>query len=323
MSNAESHVRPDPKLAREARDWVVRLASGEVQAADLQVFHRWKGQSDTHARAFEQERAFWQQLGALAPGGERAQDRVLPLQPARAAPLIGRRGFIAGGIAAGAAVWALDVPHKWQDWTSDLHTGFGEMAGMTLPDGSVATLNTDSAIALDFQAGRRRVQLLRGEAEFRVPDDNGPHLSVAALEGITEARGSVFSVGIEAGQARVTVSQGAVRVIAAGDRLELGPSDQAVYQNGTRLADLGQVDPEVAFAWREGRIIFDGKRFDLAMQELARYVPEKVVMGPGINAAMPVSAIFSTSAAHDAITALALTQGLSVRRVPQVMILVS
>ncbi|NPD16360.1 DUF4880 domain-containing protein [Xinfangfangia sp. D13-10-4-6] len=351
MSRALTSPKADPKLAREARDWLVRLSAGGIGAEDLQQFRQWRAQSPEHGRIFDLERSFWQQLDGLAPAraqtdqasaqtraqtpaqtrtqtrtqsGQRSapQPAIAVLQPRRA--LIGRRGFLAGGVAAGAAAWAVDLPHQWQDWQSDLHTGFGEMAGMTLPDGSVATLNTDSAIALGFEDGQRQVTLLRGEAEFRVPDDRGQPLQVMALDGITEARGGVFSVGVEADQARVTVSEGAVRITAAaGHMLELAAAEQAVYGPGRRVAAVGTIDPEIAFAWRQGRIIFDGKRFDAAMEELARYVPERVVMGSRVNHAMPVSAIFSTNAARDAISALALTQGLSVRRVPKVMILVS
>lgn len=318
MSDAAPRTKADAKLAREARDWVVRLASGEVAPAELQRFRAWKAQSEAHARAFAGERRFWQQLDGL---GEMAGPVPPVAKPA--APRIGRRGFLAGGIAAGAGAWALDLPHRWQDWTADLHTGFGEMAGMTLPDGTIATLNTDSALALEFSRGQRQVRLLRGEAEFRVQAGTSP-LRVAALDGVTEAQASVFSVGLADREARVTVSEGQVRVSPAlGQPLDLGASEQAVYGMGLAVAALGPVDREIAFAWREGRIIFDGRRFDQAVSELARYVPEKVVLGPGVDSALPVSAVFSTSAAHEAIGALALTQGLSVRRIPQVMILLS
>ncbi len=70
-------------------------------------------------------------------------------------------------------------------------------------------------------------------------------------------------------------------------------------------------------------MIFDGKPFGKALGELGRYVRERVVLGDRSRAGEPVSAIFSIRQANEAIVALARTQGLSVRRIPGIVIYVS
>lgn len=50
---------------------------------------------------------------------------------------------------------------------ADLITETGQMAQHPLPDGGMAVLNTNSALALDFALGRRKIRLLKGEAGRR------------------------------------------------------------------------------------------------------------------------------------------------------------
>ncbi len=51
-------------------------------------------------------------------------------------------------------------------WQADYLTATGELQQVTLPDGSHMTLNTASAVALDFKEGRRRIKLLAGRSLF-------------------------------------------------------------------------------------------------------------------------------------------------------------
>ncbi|MEP9370460.1 FecR domain-containing protein [Xanthobacter sp. VNH20] len=47
----------------------------------------------------------------------------------------------------------------------------GERRTVALGDGSMVELNTDTAMAVDLQAGRRSVRLFRGKAFFQVTHD--------------------------------------------------------------------------------------------------------------------------------------------------------
>jgi transmembrane sensor len=133
--------------------------------------------------------------------------------------------------------------------------------------------------------------------------------------------------------ATITVSEGRVlvsgpaaaqdRAEAAPRRVELGASEQTAYAEGGAPQPVVAVDTETVLAWRSGRVIFEGRPFASAVAELARYMPERIVMRPGVDGNVPVSAIFSTSEAFAAMQALARTQGLTVRRVPRVMVLIS
>ncbi|MGS1097356.1 FecR family protein (plasmid) [Aquamicrobium terrae] len=332
----EPDKRPDidRRIALDARDWIVRLTSGNVSDMDLQRFKAWRDRSPDHSQAFERERMFWQQLQVL--DGE--SDGMPPFRPPlrhRGHGLISRRSFlIGGGVAAAAAAAAVvAVPRLQLMWNADFTTAVGEQAEIPLPDGSVATLNTDTAIAVDFTPQLRLVTLLKGEVEFKVRPDPSSLFRVAALGGNSDALGTTFSAKAIEGVATITVCEGHVRVTGpatptdlnemAARKVELVTSEQTSYVAGEGPLPASAVDTDVVMAWRYGRVIFEGKPFSAAIAELGRYVPERIVLRPGVGPNVPVSAIFSTRDAFDAVQALAKTQGLVARRIPGVVILVT
>jgi len=344
MDEADKRHDRDRRAALDARDWIVRLTSGDVSAAELERFKAWRDQSPEHRRAFERERIFWRQLQVLDGTSNGTSDGPLdgpwdgmpPYRPRRAgsrAP-VGRRAFlIGGGAVAATAAAMIAMPRLQVWWRADFTTAVGERGTIPLPDGSVATLNTDSAIAVDFMPGLRLVRLLKGEAEFGVRPDASAPFRVAALGGNSDALGTAFSVKALDGVATVTVREGRVRVAgpaaptdpggSVAGTVELVASEQTRYASGERPVPASTVDIEAVMAWRDGRVIFEGRPFAAAMAELGRYVPERIVLAPGVRPDVPVSAIFSTADALDAVRALAKTQGLVARRVPGVVILVS
>lgn len=322
----------DRRIALEARDWIVRLTSGNIDDVELERFKAWRDCSAAHRQAFEQERVFWQQLQVL--DGQSDGMPPFPAPVREQVSLLGRRGFLVGGGAiAAATAGVLLYPRVELLWKADFSTAVGEVTDFTLPDGSVALLNTDSAIAVNYMSNLRLVELLKGEAEFKVNADPTVPFRVAALGGNSDTLGTTFSVSAIDGLATVIVTEGNVRVYGPASPSSMPGSDatgvsleaaeQTTYLSGEPPLDPTPADTEVSLAWRKGRIIFEGRPFGSAMTELERYVPERIVLRPGIRGDVPVSAIFSTREAVLAVAALAKTQGLTARRIPGVMILVS
>ena len=325
----ESDKRPDRdrRIALDARDWIVRLASGDAGEAELRAFKAWRDAAPEHGRVFERERRFWQELQVLEhAAANRSVDR-----PARSSP--SRRGFIAGGALAAAAAGIVVMPRLERLWQADFVTAVGEQKEIALPDGSLATLNTDSAIAVDFRPELRLVRLLGGEAAFRVKPGASAPFRVASLDGNSDAFDAQFSVSALEGIATVTVAGGRTRVAApaapeaGADRdsgaVDLRENEQTHYAAGRQPAPVMAVDSDALMAWRSGRVIFEGRPFAAAIAELGRYVPERIVMRPGVASQLPVSAIFSTREAFSAVQAMAKTQGLTARRIPGVAIIIA
>ncbi|MEP7457442.1 FecR domain-containing protein [Phyllobacterium sp. SB3] len=332
MNEDEKGSDIDRRVSLDARDWIVRLTSGNVSDVELHRFRAWLDRSLQHRRAFERERTFWQQLQVLDGASPAAS---ASRQPQRVKPaLIGRRIFLAGGGATVAALGATIAMPRVELWRrADFRTGVGEQAEFSLPDGTIAALNTDSAIAVDFQSDLRLVELLSGEAEFRVQPGLSSIFRVAALGGNSDTLGTTFFVQVINGRATVAVAEGRVRVTgpvaphdhggSGADEVELGAEEQTQYSRGERPYATMPIDTDAALAWRTGRIIFEGRPFVSAIAELGRYLPERIVVAPGVDTGVPVSAVFSTREVWPAVQALARTQGLSTRRVPGIIVMIS
>jgi transmembrane sensor len=320
----------DRRAALEARDWIVRLTSGKVDAQDMARFKAWRDAAPAHRVAFERERDFWQELQVLErrAGVRRGAIPAAPLRDAR----LGRRAFLAGsGALAAATVGLLAAPRLEVWWNADLATAVGEQAEFSLPDGSTVLLNTDSALALDFQGGARRVALLRGEAEFRIAGASEGPFQVASLGGESETLSALFTVKELAGDTIVSVREGWVHVsgsrrssdLAGAASVAVGANQQTRYAHGEWPRPAVPVDMDTVLAWRSGRLIFEGQSFGTAVAEIARYLPERVVVAPTVAQDIPVSAVVSTGEPLVALRTLAGTMGLSTSRVPGVLILLS
>lgn len=327
MDESEKREVISDRASKDARDWVVRLSSGNMTEAELARFKAWRVASEENAQAFIRERMFWQQLSVVDPRPENERSPV----PRRS---MGRRAFLMGSSAAAAASIAVVAGPKLKLlWQADYRTAAGEQKDLSLPDGTNVTLNTDSALASRFRPGLRLVELLQGEAAFDVRQDRDAPFRVAALEGNTDVIASAFAVRALGDEATVTVTRGDALVFGPAPEeassmprvgvINIKADQQTSYFRGRAPVPATSVDLEQALAWRSGRVIFDGRPFVDAMAELGRYVPERIVLADRSRTYDPVSAIFSIRQAGAAIAALAETQGLTARRIPGVMIILS
>lgn len=314
------------RIELEARDWVVRLTSGKVNESDLDSFHAWRNCHPEHRAAFERERLFWRQLEALPV-------EAPPTPAAKQQPVLGRRGLLVGG-AALAATGLMLAPrlHRW--WISDFVAPVGEQMTLSLPDGSSAYLNSGSALRVAYGPDLRLVALTSGEAEFSVkPAKDGLPFRLAMLGGNTDMFVGRFVARIEDNSATISISEEHAEVFGpAEERAQAAdfPDAVRISKNQQTTYSLGEVpttpigaDMELTLAWRQQKIIFEGKAFSGAIEEIGRYLREPVFLRPGIDRNLPVSGIFSTRAPIAALEALAKTQALTVRRIPGVAILVT
>ncbi|MBG6388477.1 DUF4880 domain-containing protein, partial [Pseudomonas aeruginosa] len=157
MNAADEGRIPSPILD-EAAEWLVRLQDSGCTDDTRQACAQWRQRSPQHAHAWERAERLLQCLGRLPPelalptlGRERGLDRRRAIK---------HLALVLGGASLGLATWQAE---PLRDWLADQRTGVGEQRRLTLPDGSLLTLNTDSAVDLAFDASQRLVRLLRGE----------------------------------------------------------------------------------------------------------------------------------------------------------------
>lgn len=217
--NAEIHS--------QAADWVVEFQTGEADAATRERFARWLRSSPEHVRAYIELVTLWEDarlydrsraidIDALIAAAHGEPNVVSLGSPRNVGPASERSTFrtrTAFNIAVAAAV-ALLVMGGLLIMSRPVQyaTGIGEQRTVSLSDGSSVELNAVSRIRVEFSAHQRRVDLLEGQALFRVAKNAArPFLVVSGGTRVRDV-GTQFDVNRNLSGTIVTVIEGLVSV---------------------------------------------------------------------------------------------------------------
>jgi transmembrane sensor len=326
------HEIPD-EISDAAQDWFLRLRDPDLAPADRARFEVWCASDPRHAAAWQEVQALWSQLDelepAFAPSGR-------SFAAAAGASTVRRRWTprwrwgvaIAGLAAACLLVFVLgpSTAHLPARLLADHSTAVGEQGTVVLQDGSIAYLNTDTAIDVSFSERRRVVKLLHGEALFEVAKDETRPFDVLALDGKATAVGTAFAVGIAEERATVTVTEGIVRVTSPDGSFDgastLLAGQQISYRRGETPGALRTLDADAATAWRQGTIAIRARPLADALAEIGRYRAGRIVLLGNSSRYAPVTARLSLADIDGGIDALAATHGLTVTRVTDLLLIV-
>jgi transmembrane sensor len=232
-----------------------------------------------------------------------------------------RRRAVLGAIAAtvAAVVGLATVGGREMLWNAHRYTaqtyqtGVGQRATVTLPDGTMVTLNTDSRVRTRGSAERRLVYLDRGQAFFKVAHDKAHPFVVTAAGRTITALGTAFDVRVDDGKTlKVTLVEGRVRVEAPPRpavpqrvgkatvvKLPAAPGQATEMVAGTELDarddakwDLARADVRRETSWTTGQLVFYATPLRQVVAELNRYSEKKIVVDDGAFADRPISGTF-------------------------------
>lgn len=231
---------PDPAgVEAKAYAWLQREHDG-LSDRDAAELRRWVAADPRHAEAFTAMRRTWARFDDFAdrvvlehPEPDLARFGLDPAAPAGAAAGRRHRWIAAGSaLAATAAVLAFGL-FVWREAASIPPAAMPPAAlalalpapieRRALPDGSAVELNRGADIVPDYSAARRRVRLLRGEANFTVAKDAARPFVVEAGGVEVQALGTVFNVRFDPAAVRVVVTEGRVAVAAPPDGAAVRP----------------------------------------------------------------------------------------------------
>lgn len=188
----------------------------------------------------------------------------------------------------------------------DYVTEKGERLHANLPDGTIITLNTGSAVDVAFGEGERLVKLLSGEAYFEVAKNpDRPFVVEAGGRRIT-ALGTAFNVRLD-GDFEVTLVEGKVAVdeelierdnkdalAPAPLRKVLTPGQKLVAAaEGVTLVEDKKITKELR--WRDGFIEFEAETLKAAVAEFNRYAMTPIVIDDSRVADLQISGVFRTA----------------------------
>ncbi|MGF6158146.1 transmembrane sensor [Ensifer sp. KUDG1] len=308
----------DRRVREQAVDWLVRLTGDPDDEALRLAFERWRAEDPAHAEIFARvQRAIGDASLLIRREPEFAQ---------KAMTATGTRRKTVAALAAIVSIGAgLFLSFDGAMWMrADVIAGKGERPILALEDGSTLQLNAQSAVAYQFTSAERRIVLLRGEAFVQVAADSSRPFVVEAGGGTTTALGTAFDVNLTDDGTRVTVIEHAVSVATDMAMLprRVAVNEQVRYDYDGRLGDITPIDPFVAAAWRQGRLVFEERTIASVVEEIGRYVPGTILIAHAGIGARRVSGSFDLSDPVGALQGLAEAFDVKVTRIgPYVTIL--
>jgi len=286
--------------------FVARRAEG-LTPSEAALLSEWLAADETHARVFARAERAWDAFADAEDDEILAEMRAHALAP-RARPWAGWRG-----IAAAAAVLTLILASTLVLTRQPSSPG-GPVAGspveyasahaqvraIRLADGSIMTLDADSAAIVDLGGQARSIRLERGRALFEVAHDPSRPFEVAAADRRVIATGTRFEVELAPGTLKVALLEGRVTVGPTDRRVApvtLAPGQQFLERGGVPLIRALEAGGDPA-GWRRGLIDFNDEPLAEAVAEVNRYSGVQLVIRDPAVAALRISGQFRAGEAE-------------------------
>lgn len=269
------------EIEKRAAEWIDRRDEDGWNAEDQAQLESWLAQSLTHHIAFWRLNAAWKRTERLAAlrtdgprGPETAGRKKINSTWARTAATLTLVALV------GAGVFYAARPQQQKNYS----TPIGGRQTLTLADGSMIDMNTDTALRVSGDGKERKVWFDRGEAFFKIKHDSArPFVIVAADQLITDL-GTTFSVRREASRVQIALTQGRAQVapndLHSGMRaVVLKPGDVVVATpDSISVSRTSLLALNNQLGWRRGVLVFYNTRLADAASQFDRYSERKILV---------------------------------------------
>lgn len=287
----QSPSTEDDTAFEQATRWHLRLRES-TDPAIRSAYEAWLSSEPHHPAAMAEVERVW---GAVRqPAIDLARDIAL----SSAAPARTNRRRWHYAIALAALVLLVAGPWLqlggYDRLRSDAYTSVGEIRRLTLDDGSIVTLNTDTALSFNLHSSRREVKLLHGEAYFKVVHEPARPFVVDSPAGSARVLGTAFNVRLDQDRLRVSVVEGQVSVSSGASSTVLAKRQSAWMRKGGITPEADR-DALAVTAWQRRQIVFYRTPLSEVAAELSRYRHGVVMIRGEALRRMPVSGAFDVT----------------------------
>jgi transmembrane sensor len=326
----------------DASEWLAEAGNGGLTASQKAALADWLRESPVHVREMLKTTLLHQDLGKLKLSPEQIETLINDAKSACAAPpkialalesavrspevhgsllasRISRRPYVwLAAACLGALGVAAGLFFRWEE--GRYSTAFGEQRIITLADGSVIELNTDSALKVQFTKHQRAIDMTRGEAFFRVAHDTARPFVVSAGEASVKAVGTQFNVRMNSDSTLVSVVEGTVEVrddtpdiravnggdtavrVTTGEEASITPVRSQASQKRLAVAKIAESFPRRSASWTRGRVEFENTPLVTVLNEFQRYRDVHILIDDESIGQLKLTGSFD---AHDPDAALA------------------
>lgn len=306
-------------MIEQAAQWAAALDAGDMGEKERLALAAWCAKDPLHQTMLDHMRAFDDRV-------DRAEDferAALHAMLERNSSSYARRGGGLLGIALLVAFgWAGIRSDFARDYFPDYQTGRGELRTLALADGSEAVIDTNSAIGIDLDEGRREVRLISGQLFAKVAKGRRAPFVVKTAHGSATALGTAFAVRREQNYTLVTVIESHVRVCpgstAANEKqCRILSAGERARVTSARVSTETPVDPSMAAMWSSGWLEADDEDVADVLAELSRYSRRPIRFDAASLEGVKITGSFPLRDIDRAIEGVGRTGNLQVRRSAQ------
>ncbi len=312
------------EIAREARRWVARLHSQEVNQDDAAALRRWRQQSSAHEKAFAEAELRWSNLRTAARN-------VAARRPAQTNETVfrsnglHRRALITGAFAVSTvgAAGALAIAPPFALWPSlaelaaDYRTATGQQRQIALAAKVSVVMNTQTSLSVRSGShGVPAFEVVAGEVSVAA---ESPVMAIAGIGRISTDR-ATFDLLHSGDRVAVTCIAGTVDVACSGRQVAVGSGQRVIYDR-SGLGPLSMVNSTNVEAWRRGLLVFEETPLAEVVSEINRYRRGRVILMNADLGRLPVDATFRLDQIDGAAYRLADVFGTRISTLPGGIIL--
>lgn len=272
----------------QAPDWWSRMHGPDAEEYRA-AFEQWLAADPRNRKAYAVLEAAWQDT-AVAGDTQFAENRALE----RHGPAFGLtmpRAAVAAAVAAAVLLvvflWpaARDPVSQPVQTAQSMQTVLGEVRTIALPDGSRVTLDTDSQVIVRFAADVRRVELVRGRAQFEVRANpsrifvvDAGDRQVSAPEGRFDASILPSGVCVSAWRSPIDIrNRGAA--ITSAVLFRLAPGQSVTFDAGQSVTPQARLAGKGTEQWPAGMLVFHSTPLSDVLAETNRYSRKRILLG--------------------------------------------
>jgi transmembrane sensor len=321
MSVGEDRIDPN-EIDLEALRWLALLERGPLPPEEQRRFAAWIAADIKHQGAIVRAQAASLRLDRLAAlaGGRSVVESLPQEEPLLKRNTTRRRIIAAAASAAGLMGIGAWLERGWieENWAGTWYTSsVGELRKVVLTDGSVLTMNTQTALRVRYTRDRRDIHLVRGEVMFTVAHDARRPFAVRVREWTALALGTAFAVRqLDEPIMDVTVTEGIVQLLpvdrsSSEARPRLTGNRKALIGPGGKVEVCQVSDAEIGqqLAWRTSLVVFAGEPLRQALAEMNRYSHRRIVVDDPELEERRIVGVFSTTDTQTFVSAMSTTLG--------------
>jgi len=340
-----------------ASEWLAEASTHPLTASQKAALADWLRESPAHVREFLQATLIQQDLGKLNISPEKIDSWINDAKSAGQEPrriaLALKPTFAGGrGVPGQVASLAARRPSHWLaaaslavvllglgvvlSWEAGRYsTAFGEQRTVTLADGSVIELNTDSALQVRYTEHLRAIHLIKGEAFFKVAHDAARPFIVSAGEAKVKAVGTEFNVRMGNVSTLVSVIEGTVEVgedtpdaraasgagiesavrVTTGEEASITPASARKSTIRLMVAKLAASSPQRSASWTQGRVEFENTPMVDVLSEFQRYRDIRILIDDERVRQLKLSGSFDAHDPNSALSYIATLPGIKVEQI--------